>query len=102
MSCPSYRRAVYRLELPYLLISILKSLERAAQDLAGRYGKPIIVLNLVKGAEKRPRESILQAELANAVAYINKGVRPPVHVAKTQLSQLSTPKCKSFWCNLTA
>lgn len=34
-----------------------------------------MVLNLVKGAEKRPRESILQAELANAIAYINKSVR---------------------------
>ncbi len=45
------------------------------QDLSARYGKPIIVLNLVKSAEKRPRESILQAELARAVAYINKGVR---------------------------
>jgi len=44
------------------------------QDLAARYGKPIIVLNLVKSAEKRPRESILQAELARAIAYINKGV----------------------------
>lgn len=44
------------------------------QDLADRYGKPLIVLNLVKGAEKRPRESILQSEFANAIAYINKGV----------------------------
>ena len=44
------------------------------QDLADRYGKPLIVLNLVKGAEKRPRESILQSEFANAIAYINRGV----------------------------
>ena len=38
------------------------------------------MLNLVKGAEKRPRESILQAELASAIAYINKSAvraRPP-------------------------
>ena len=47
------------------------------QDLADRYGKPLIVLNLVKGAEKRPRESILQSEFANAVSYINKGVCYP-------------------------
>jgi hypothetical protein len=33
------------------------------------------VLNLVKSTEKQPRESILRAELANAIAYINKGVR---------------------------
>ena len=45
------------------------------QDLAVRYGEPVIVLNLVKGAEKRPRESILQQELAAAIAYINKSVR---------------------------
>ena len=50
------------------------------QDLADRYGKPLIVLNLVKGAEKRPRESILQSEFANAIAYINKGVsHSPFH-----------------------
>ena len=47
-----------------------------AQDLAARYGKPLIVLNLVKVAEKRPRESILQSEFANAISYINKGVSP--------------------------
>ena len=35
----------------------------------------MVVLNLVKGAEKRPRESILQQELAAAIAYINKSVR---------------------------
>ena len=46
----------------------------SVQDLADRYGKPLIVLNLVKGAEKRPRESILQSEFANAISYINKGV----------------------------
>ncbi|BDA44397.1 probable phosphoinositide phosphatase SAC1 at N-terminal half [Coccomyxa sp. Obi] len=50
------------------------------QDLAARYGKPIIVLNLVKSAEKRPRESILQAELARAIEYINKGVPADDHV----------------------
>ena len=49
------------------------------QDLADRYGKPLIVLNLVKGAEKRPRESILQSEFANAISYINKGVRIQFH-----------------------
>ncbi len=50
------------------------------QDLAERYGKPLIVLNLVKGAEKRPRESIFQSELANAIAYINKGLsHVPLH-----------------------
>ena len=51
------------------------------QDMAARYGEPVVVLNLVKGAEKRPRESILQAELAAAIAYINKSaVRLPPRI----------------------
>ena len=33
-------------------------------------------LNLVKAAEKRPRESILRSEFAAAVQYINSNVRP--------------------------
>ena len=51
------------------------------QDLAARYGEPVVVLNLVKGAEKRPRESILQQELASAIAYINKSVRARMRCA---------------------
>lgn len=60
------------IQLPLILLCLV-------QDLAARYGKPIIVLNLVKSAEKRPRESILQAELARAIDYINKGVRSALH-----------------------
>ncbi|KAH7286660.1 hypothetical protein KP509_32G016700 [Ceratopteris richardii] len=41
------------------------------QNLAARYGNPIVVLNLVKTVEKRPRETILCREYANAVAYLN-------------------------------
>ncbi|XP_054801536.1 phosphatidylinositol-3-phosphatase SAC1-like [Prosopis cineraria] len=40
-------------------------------DLAERYGNRIIVLNLIKTFEKRPREMILRREFANAVAYLN-------------------------------
>lgn len=42
------------------------------ENLVKRYGNPIIVLNLIKGHEKKPRESILCAEFANAVKQINK------------------------------
>ncbi|XP_072990700.1 phosphatidylinositol-3-phosphatase SAC1 [Typha latifolia] len=40
-------------------------------DLAQRYGNPIIVLNLIKTVEKRPREMMLRREFAHAVGYLN-------------------------------
>ncbi|XP_073043906.1 phosphoinositide phosphatase SAC3-like isoform X1 [Primulina eburnea] len=42
------------------------------ENLAKRYGNPIIILNLIKTIEKKPRESILRAEFANAIEFINK------------------------------
>ncbi|KAK4483714.1 hypothetical protein RD792_010916 [Penstemon davidsonii] len=42
------------------------------ENLAKRYGNPIIILNLIKTNEKRPRESILRTEFANAIEVINK------------------------------
>ncbi|KAL6575304.1 actin cytoskeleton and mitosis protein [Orobanche minor] len=42
------------------------------ENLASRYGNPIIILNLIKTNEKKPRESILRAEFANAIEVINK------------------------------
>jgi phosphatidylinositol 3,5-bisphosphate 5-phosphatase len=42
------------------------------QDLAARYGSPLLVLNLVKSTEKVARESILQRELDLAIKYYNK------------------------------
>ncbi|GMI89811.1 suppressor of actin 1 [Hibiscus trionum] len=41
------------------------------EDLANRYGNPIIVLNLIKTVEKRPREMMLRREFAHAVGYLN-------------------------------
>ncbi|XP_021767175.1 phosphoinositide phosphatase SAC1-like isoform X1 [Chenopodium quinoa] len=41
------------------------------EDLVERYGNPIIVLNLIKTVEKRPREMMLRREFANAVTYLN-------------------------------
>ncbi|KAJ4842052.1 Phosphoinositide phosphatase sac1 [Turnera subulata] len=41
------------------------------EDLVNRYGNPIIVLNLIKTVEKRPREMMLRREFANAVGYLN-------------------------------
>ncbi|XP_078152717.1 phosphoinositide phosphatase family protein isoform X2 [Carex rostrata] len=46
------------------------------EDLTQRYGNPIIVLNLIKTVEKRPREMMLRREFTNAVYYLNK-IFPP-------------------------
>ncbi|CAO2186618.1 unnamed protein product [Urochloa humidicola] len=43
-------------------------------DLARRYGHPIIILNLIKTVEKRPREMMLRREYFNAVGYLNQNV----------------------------
>lgn len=40
-------------------------------DLFGRYGAPVIVLNLVKSRERTPRESKLLKEFTEAVGYLN-------------------------------
>ncbi|XP_061361812.1 phosphoinositide phosphatase SAC3-like [Gastrolobium bilobum] len=42
------------------------------ENLVKRYGNPIIILNLIKTHEKKPRESILCSEFANAIDFINK------------------------------
>ncbi|CAA3013965.1 phosphoinositide phosphatase SAC3-like isoform X1 [Olea europaea subsp. europaea] len=42
------------------------------ENLVKRYGNPIIILNLIKTNEKKPRESILRTEFANAIEAINK------------------------------
>ncbi|KAI3773268.1 hypothetical protein L1987_47793 [Smallanthus sonchifolius] len=44
------------------------------QNLYKRYGNPIIILNLVKTREKKPRESLLRVEFANAIESINKNL----------------------------
>ncbi|XP_076885758.1 phosphoinositide phosphatase SAC2-like [Bidens hawaiensis] len=42
------------------------------ENLAKRYGNPIIILNLIKTKEKKPRESLLRVEFAHAIEMINK------------------------------
>ncbi|CAN8252479.1 unnamed protein product [Cochlearia groenlandica] len=42
------------------------------ENLVERYGNPIIILNLIKTKERKPRESILRSEFANAIDFINK------------------------------
>ncbi|RQO84974.1 hypothetical protein POPTR_001G163900v4 [Populus trichocarpa] len=44
------------------------------ENLVKRYGNPIIILNLIKSHEKKPRETILGAEFANAIRVINQSL----------------------------
>ncbi|KAG2728537.1 hypothetical protein I3760_01G210500 [Carya illinoinensis] len=44
------------------------------ENLAERYGNPILILNLIKTREKKPRETILRAEFANAIRFINRSL----------------------------
>ncbi|KAL1166911.1 hypothetical protein V6Z11_A06G228800 [Gossypium hirsutum] len=41
------------------------------ENLVRRYGNPIIILNLIKRCEKKPRETILRAEFANSIRFLN-------------------------------
>ena len=44
---------------------------RHFDDLLGRYGSPIYILNLIKSRESQPRESKLLVEYGQCVAYLN-------------------------------
>ncbi|MBA0839904.1 hypothetical protein Goarm_005594, partial [Gossypium armourianum] len=44
------------------------------ENLVRRYGNPIIILNLIKRCEKKPRETILRAEFANSIRFLNKSL----------------------------
>ncbi|XP_052183932.1 phosphoinositide phosphatase SAC4-like isoform X2 [Diospyros lotus] len=50
------------------------------ENLVERYGNPIIILNLIKTHEKKPRESILRSEFANAIEYVNKDLSEESHL----------------------
>nr|XP_019708904.1 phosphoinositide phosphatase SAC2 [Elaeis guineensis] len=50
------------------------------ENLVKRYGSPIIILNLIKSYEKKPRESILRAEFAHAIDAINKDLSEENHL----------------------
>ncbi|XP_044487636.1 phosphoinositide phosphatase SAC2-like isoform X3 [Mangifera indica] len=44
------------------------------ENLVKRYGNPIILLNLIRAREKKPRETILRAEFEKAVRFVNKNL----------------------------
>ncbi|CAK8567459.1 unnamed protein product [Lathyrus sativus] len=49
-------------------------------NLVKRYGNPIIILNLIKTYEKRPRETILRTAFAKAVNFINQNLSEDEHL----------------------
>lgn len=49
-------------------------------NLVKRYGNPIIIFNLIKTYERRPRESILRAEFVKAIDFINKDLHAEHHL----------------------
>jgi len=48
-------------------------------NLFKRYGSPIIVLNLIKSTEKRPREVILGKAFEESIRFINSTISDPKH-----------------------
>lgn len=50
-------------------------------DLLGRYGSPVVVLNLVKKKEKKPHESVLNEMLTTSISYLNQFL-PQQHIIR--------------------
>ncbi|KAL5225871.1 hypothetical protein ABZP36_012510 [Zizania latifolia] len=50
------------------------------ENLRSRYGNPIIILNLIKVCERKPRESILRREFDKAIKSINNGLPGENHL----------------------
>ncbi|KQK19159.1 phosphoinositide phosphatase SAC2 [Brachypodium distachyon] len=50
------------------------------ENLRRRYGNPIIILNLIKTRERRPRESTLRQEFDKAIKIINNGLPGENHL----------------------
>ncbi|KNA09861.1 hypothetical protein SOVF_149670 [Spinacia oleracea] len=65
------------------------------ENLAKRYGDPIIILNLIKTIEKRPRETILRTEFANAIEFINKNLPEEKHLKFLHLDLNKHSRCKA-------
>jgi hypothetical protein len=57
-----------------LPLCLLQATARHFADLRARYGDPLIVLNLLKSHERRPREMLLRQELSTAIQLLNSKV----------------------------
>ena len=70
-----------------------------------RYSSPVICLDLVKAAEKAPREIVLRSEFDTAISYINQSVgqmdfcenpsvaHGPVGNVMSERPPYATPQC---------
>ncbi|XP_024024532.1 phosphoinositide phosphatase SAC2 isoform X1 [Morus notabilis] len=65
------------------------------ENLVNRYGNPIIILNLIKTREKKPRETILRAEFANAIRFINRSFKKERHIRFLQWDLHKHSRCKA-------
>ncbi|KAI5078217.1 hypothetical protein GOP47_0005888 [Adiantum capillus-veneris] len=67
------------------------------ENLISRYGNPIIVLNLIKSREKKPRETILCQEYANAIGHINQSFpeKQKLKFIQWDLHKFSQNGCKN-------
>eukprot|EP00039_Didymoeca_costata_P022013 m.3427 g.3427 ORF g.3427 m.3427 type:complete len:1084 (+) comp2768_c0_seq2:200-3451(+) len=63
--------------------------------LISKYGSPIIVLDLVKKKEKRPREAILAAEFSAALAYLNQFMPKNKRIRRIAWDMHRTAKSKN-------
>lgn len=59
-----------------------------------KYGAPVIVLNLVKKKERRPREEILSSEFADSMTYLNQFLEPKEQIRHIEWDMHRTKKSK--------
>ncbi|KAK1576257.1 hypothetical protein Q3G72_012416 [Acer saccharum] len=78
------------------------------ENLVQRYGNPIIILNLIKTREKKPRETILRAEFSNAILTINRTLPKECRLRATDALGLLSKVAGSalsvtgiFYCQVT-
>ncbi len=79
---PSHKLLVIRLIIFQLQIieNLFGILAEHFNQLLGRYGSPVIVLNLVKKREKKRHESLLTEEYLKDVTYLNQFLPPRHHI----------------------
>ncbi len=100
-----YQEASVTMPKPPILINRFDPSYLATQehfvDLLSRYNAPIIVLDLVKQVEKKPRESIIGKELYYAVEELNKSMPLNMQIRYCALDHSRISKSKQQRINAT-
>ena len=98
-----YQEASVTMPKPPILINRFDPSYLATQehfvDLLSRYNAPIIVLDLVKQVEKKPRESIVGKELYHAVEELNKSIPLNMQIRYCALDHSRISKSKQLRVN---